>query len=250
MATLTGNKIKDTYSSLIKFSDNGIASGTLQLLSDGAGNSIGISVDTSGNISSAAVGTLIGTSSTDVVGASLLNVSGNGTSGQSLLSDGDGSFSWGSPSVTIADGSITTAKLADDAVTTVKITDANVTTAKLADDNVTFAKLEDRYTVLSALGSGTSFSLDFSAATTFTATASGAATFTFSNAVQGQVIDLILTGNFAITFSETGATFNKVGSTDYDGASNNLIQIVCTDDSSGAKIYHYSIATYTADPTP
>ena len=130
------------------------------------------------------------------------------------------------------------------------VADGAVTTAKLADDNVTFAKLEDRYTVLSALGSGTSFALDFSAATTFTATASGAATFTFSNAVQGQVIDLILTGNFAITFSETGATFNKVGSTDYDGASNNLIQIVCSDDSSGAKIYHYSIATYAADPTP
>jgi hypothetical protein len=103
---------------------------------------------------------------------------------------------------------------------------------------------------LSALGSGSSFSLDFSAATTFTATANAAATFTFSNAVQGQVIDLILTGNFAITFSETGSTFNKVGSTDYDGTANNLIQIVCTDDSSGAKIYHYSIATYTSDTTP
>jgi hypothetical protein len=122
--------------------------------------------------------------------------------------------------------------------------------AGVADNGVTFAKLEDRYTVLSALGSGTSFSLDFSTATTFTATASGAATFTFSNAVQGQVIDLILTGNYAITFSETGSTFNKVGSTDYDGSVNNLIQIVCTDDSSGAKIYHYSIATYTADTTP
>ena len=230
MATLSGNKIKDTYESLIKFNDNGTADGTLQLLSDGAGNSIGISVDNSGNISSSAVGTLVGTTSSNVVNATMLDVSGNGTNGQSLLSDGDGSFSWGSPSVTIADGSITT--------------------AKLADDNVTFAKLENRYTVLSALGSGTSFSLDFSAATTFTATASGAATFTFSNAVQGQVIDLILTGNFAITFSETGSTFNKVGSTDYDGASNNLIQIVCTDDSSGAKIYHYSIATYTADATP
>lgn len=122
--------------------------------------------------------------------------------------------------------------------------------AGVADNGVTFAKLEDRYTVLSALGSGTSFSLDFSTATTFTATASGAATFTFSNAVQGQVVDLILTGNYAITFSETGSTFNKVGSTDYDGSVNNLIQIVCTDDSSGAKIYHYSIATYTADTTP
>jgi hypothetical protein len=150
----------------------------------------------------------------------------------------------------VADGAVTTAKLADDAVDSAKITDGAIDTVHIADDNVTFAKLENRYTVLSALGSGTSFSLDFSAATTFTATASGAATFTFSNAVQGQVIDLILTGNFAITFSETGSTFNKVGSTDYDGASNNLIQIVCTDDSSGAKIYHYSIATYTSDPTP
>jgi hypothetical protein len=130
------------------------------------------------------------------------------------------------------------------------VTDGAVTTVKLADDNVTFAKLENRYTVLSALGSGTSFALDFSAATTFTATASGAATFTFSNAVQGQVIELVLTGNFAITFSETGSTFNKVGSTDYDGSVNNLIQIVCTDGTSGAKIYHYSIATYTADATP
>lgn len=103
---------------------------------------------------------------------------------------------------------------------------------------------------LSALGSGTSFSLDFSAATTFTATATGAATFTFSNAVQGQVIDLILTGNYAITFSETGSTFNKVAEVDYDGTANNLIQIVCTDDSAGSKIYHYSIGTYTSDPTP
>ena len=31
----------------------------------------------------------------DSVGASELNVSGNGTSGQALLSDGDGTFSFG-----------------------------------------------------------------------------------------------------------------------------------------------------------
>jgi len=125
-----------------------------------------------------------------------------------------------------------------------------VTTAKILNDNVTFDKLENRYTVLSALGSGTSFALNFSAATTFTATASGAATLTFSNAVQGQVIDLIITGNYALTFAETGSTFNKVGSTTYDGSSTNLIQIICTDDSSGAKKYHYSVATFASDTTP
>jgi len=139
-----------------------------------------------------------------------------------------------------------TISLANLGVTSGKLAADSVITTKILNDNVTFAKLENRYTALSALGSGTAFALDFSTATTFTATASGAATLTFSNAVQGQVIDLVITGNFALTFAETGSTFNKVGSTTYDGSSTNLIQIICTDDSSGAKIYHYSIATYTA----
>ena len=189
MATLTGNKIKDTYSSLIKFSDNGIASGTLQLLSDGAGNSIGISVDTSGNISSAAVGTLIGTSSTDVVGASLLNVSGNGTSGQSLLSDGDGSFSWGSPSVTIADGSITTAKLADDAVDSDKIADGAIDTVHIADDQITYAKMGAEFTTSATISAS---DVDWSAAAVHTKTLGANTTLTFSNVSTGMVIDLVI----------------------------------------------------------
>lgn len=41
----------------------------------------------------------------------------------------------------IADLNVTTGKLADNAVTTIKITDANVTTAKIADTNITAAKL-------------------------------------------------------------------------------------------------------------
>jgi hypothetical protein len=99
------------------------------------------------------------------------------------------------------------------------------------------------------LGTGTTFALNFSAATTFTATANGTATFTFSAAKQGQVIDLILTGNHGITFSQANATFNKVGTTNYDGTTNNLIQIVCTNDTSNP-IYMYSIQPYTSDTTP
>jgi hypothetical protein len=168
--------------------------------------------------------------------------------GSTLAISGDASVSAGA--LTIANDAVENAMIADDAVDSAQIADGAVDTVHIADDNVTFAKLENRYTTLSALGSGTSFSLDFSAATTFTATASAAATFTFSNAVQGQVIDLILTGNYTITFSETGSTFNLVGTTVYDGSTNNLIQIVCTDDSSGSKIYHYSVAAYASDPTP
>jgi hypothetical protein len=156
----------------------------------------------------------------------------------------------GTAAGTIAEVQIVNAMMASDSVDSDQYVDGSIDTAHIADDNITFAKLENRYTVLSALGSNTSFALDFSAATTFTATASGNATFTFSNAVQGQVIDLILSGNHTITFSETGSTFNKVSEVDYDGSSNNLIQIVCTDDTSGSKIYHYSVGTYTSDPTP
>ena len=223
MATLTGNKIKDTYSSLIKFSDNGIASGTLQLLSDGAGNSIGISVDTSGNISSATVGTLIGTSSTDVVGASLLNVSGNGTSGQSLLSDGDGSFSWGSPSVTIADGSITTAKLADDAVDSDKIADGAIDTVHIADDQITYAKLGTEFTTAAAL-SGTS--VDWATATTFTKTLGADTTLTFANVSTGMQINLVISGNYTLTLPSSVKELTNAST--YDGSGENLISIVST----------------------
>jgi hypothetical protein len=73
MASLTGQKIKDTYDSLIKFNDNGQADGNLQLLSDGAGNSIGVSVDTSGNISSAAVGTVLGSTSSSVLNTGMVD---------------------------------------------------------------------------------------------------------------------------------------------------------------------------------
>ena len=168
----------------------------------------------------------------------------------------------------IADDAVTTDKINNDAVTTDKLANSinsaiTANTAKttnanhtgdvtgsgaltIGNDKVTFATLENRYTALSALGSGSSFALNFITATTFTATATGAATFTFSNAVQGQVIDLIVTGDYALTFAETGSTFNKVGSTSYAGASTNLIQIVCTKDTSGSRIYHYSIATFAA----
>ena len=144
---------------------------------------------------------------------------------------------------------VTANVLADNAVTAAKFADGSVTTAKIANNQVTHDKLENRYTVLSALGTGTDQTLDFSAATTFTATMNGNATFTITNPKQGQVVDLILSGNHTPTLAMSGATFNKVGGTDYDGSTTNLIQILVADDSA-SEVFYYSVATVASDTTP
>lgn len=51
MASLTGNKIKDTYKGLIKTSDNAELSGTAKELTDGNGNGSGVYLDNAGNVS-------------------------------------------------------------------------------------------------------------------------------------------------------------------------------------------------------
>ena len=122
-------------------------------------------------------------------------------------------------------------------------------TVSVSDNGIDHAQLSNSYTALSALGTGSSFAINFDSAATFTATANAAATLTMSNAQQGQVVDIILDGNFAITLAETGSTFNKVGSTNYDGSTDNVIQIICTDDSAGAKVYHYAVAPFTSSTT-
>ncbi len=156
----------------------------------------------------------------------------------------------------ILDANITSGKLATDSVTTVKITDANVTTAKLADDNVTFAKIEDRYTARSTTSSTSgTISIDWSAATTFyfSASLTGATTLNFTNFKQGQVIGIYgLTAAQTITLDSdaaTSETFNRIGTSEYDGTGTNFLQVACVDDSSTA-VFNYSVITYTADTTP
>jgi hypothetical protein len=148
-----------------------------------------------------------------------------------------------------ADGSIDNAHIADDAIDSEHYATGSIDTAHIADNQVTHDKLENRYTVLSALGTGTDQTLDFSAATTFTATMNGNATFTITNPKQGQVVDLILAGNYTPTLAMSGATFNKTGSVDYDGGETNLIQILVADDAS-SEIFYYSVAPITSDTTP
>ena len=149
----------------------------------------------------------------------------------------------------IVDDNVTQAKIADDAVGADQLAANAVVTASITDDNVTHAKLEPRYTTLVAKGTGTDQTLDFATATTFTATMNGDATFTITNPKQGQVVDLIVAGNHALTLAMSGATFNKIGTVNYDGSTTNLIQIVVADDAS-SEIFYYSVAPIASDTTP
>ena len=104
--------------------------------------------------------------------------------------------------------------------------------------------------------SSTSGTVNLDAATygvfVFSSDLTAATTMNIQNMKTGQVIDIIVSGDFAITFTsdDTSETFNKVGGVDYDGASDNHIQVVCIDDTDSAAIYNYVIGTYESDTTP
>ena len=126
----------------------------------------------------------------------------------------------------------------------------------IANDAVEFAMLENRYTAKSTTSSTSgTISIDWSAATTFEFTASltGATTISFTNFKQGQVIGIYgLTGAQTITLDSDAATsdtFNRVGTSEYDGTGTNFLQVACVDDSATA-VFNYSVITYTADTTP
>ena len=171
---------------------------------------------------------------------------GNGLTGSSL-EDGDAILNVvGGDGITSNTDEIEVT--VDDSTIELSATDGSGA-VRIKNNGVDHQQLSNSYTELSALGSGNSFALNFDSACTFTATMNADATFTLSNAQQGQVIDLIVDGNFTVTFAETGSTFNKVGSTSYDGSTDNIIQIMCTDDTPGAKIYHFAVGTYASSTT-
>ena len=95
------SEIRDAAVSTDKVADDAITGAKIAALTVATGN-IAASAVTSGKIATGAVGTAkladdavsAAKIADNVVGAAALNVSGNGTSGQVLVSGGDGSFSW------------------------------------------------------------------------------------------------------------------------------------------------------------
>ena len=197
----------------------------------------------------------------DIVGAAELKVTGNGTAGQILKSDGDGTFSWinndeGDLTAIVAGTGLDGTDLSGP-IPTINIEDGGVGTTQLADDGVTHNKLENRYTAAVTISTLTgAYSLDWSAGAVFVMSGSltGAIEFDFTSFKVGQTIDIYnLTGAHAITFDSdaaTSETFNKCGGVHYVPASTNLIQVQCVDDSASAAVFNYAVSAYEGDATP
>ena len=84
MATLTGNSISSTYTSLLKVGDNGTLAASLQAITDGAGNASGLSMNTGGDLTAngtvtanAFSGPLTGNVTGNLTGSVTGNVTGN-----------------------------------------------------------------------------------------------------------------------------------------------------------------------------
>jgi hypothetical protein len=155
----------------------------------------------------------------------------------------------------LAADSVDGTKIVDDAIDSEHYTDGSIDTAHIANDQITHDKLSGAYTVAQTISttSGT-INLDASSYAIFRLTSdlTGATTLNIQNMKEGQAIDILVSGSQTITFSsdDTTETFNKVGSTDYDGANDNHIQVVCIEDLDSGAIYNYTIGSYTSDTTP
>lgn len=120
------------------------------------------------------------------------------------------------------------------------------TALTIANDVVDHDELAPRYTTTAAsVTTSGATTIDWSTAASFPITMGGAHTLNFSNYKKGQVVDLIISGAYAVTLGTTTGTpvFNKVGTQSYDTTTTNIIQVMCTDDDSTPNFF-FAIGTY------
>src|SRR6056297_2846689 len=133
MASLTGQTISSTYDGLLKTTDNDVLTSGGKVITDGLGNSTGVTLDTNGNV--IAAGTVKAT-------GGIKDSSDNlGTSGQVLSSTGTGT-NWidSTAPVDSVNGATGVVVLDSDDIA------EGATNEYLLADSVTYAKLRTEFT--------------------------------------------------------------------------------------------------------
>lgn len=106
-----------------------------------------------------------------------------------------------------------------------KITAATATSEDIVLQSKALQQINEAQNLVSSTSSVVSGTeIDFSAAQVFTKTLTENTTLTFSNFNIGEVKDLVVTGDYTLTFPLAANTvFGQ-----YDGTKSNLIQVLCT----------------------
>jgi hypothetical protein len=247
--SLQGKKIKDTYKSIIKVTDNSEAGSTGKQLSDGDGNDLGIYVDTDGvlGVGAAAGAAIDASSKTDAI------IVPNGTdaqqpSGQAgmIRYNTDNSkmeyydtvwknFAEGDIDSVVAGDGLTGG--ANDGNATVNVVGGtgitvNADDVQISNNGVAYAQLDERYTDAVAFTAATDYDVDFNSGTVFTTTSSIAMDLNFTNEEIGDVKTIIVTdsgGTSSLTFDTGTNTVTTLNGT-YDATASavNVIQVICT----------------------
>ena len=113
------------------------------------------------------------------------------------------------------------------------------TALTIADDVITYSKLGVEFTEFYTNNSATgTVDIDWGLYTHASLTLTGATDLTYSNFNTGDVKYITCTGDFAITFQNTGSNLAVKIAGDYDGTVTNLIQMVKL----GYGLYYYTIS--------
>lgn len=197
MATLTGNSISSTYTSLLKVGDNGTLAASLQAITDGAGNASGLSMNTGGDLT--AIGTVTanafsGPLTGNVTGNLTGNVTGNvtGTVTGNVTGNLTGDVTGNADTATALETARTIAGVSFDGTANITLDTDNITEA--TNKYYTAERVDDQVNTLLQVSTGISKSYD-----------DGNGTLTLTNTAPDQTVSL--SAGAGITTSGTYPSF-------------------------------------------